>query len=472
MDNLLSSITGLSADSRKIEPGNMFVAISGTHQDGMAFVHQAVEKGAKIVVIPEGRTFSHEGVEIVHTKNPRSFLAQAAAGFYARQPQRIAAVTGTNGKTSTVNFTRQIWEKIGRSAASIGTLGVTGHGISGYSGMTTPDPVDLHRTFQELADKNINRLAMEASSIGIEQYRLDGVRLSAAGFTNLTRDHLDYHDTMESYLHAKRRLFGELLPEGATAIVNADTPEFADIEKLCKSRNIACWGYGSEGKELRLLARDILPEGQALSLEIFGQKFDLLLPLVGEFQAMNMLCACGLVLSESAALADRVVEAMSSVSGVAGRLQKVSGAPENIGVYVDYAHTPDALENILNALRPHVTGRLICLFGCGGDRDNGKRPVMGEISSRLADVTIVTDDNPRSENADHIRAQIISGCIEFPIEIGGRRHAIREAVSMLRNGDVLVLAGKGHEQGQIFADHTEPFDDLAEAGLALKESFP
>lgn len=472
MIDSLPEITMITSDSRQVVNGAMFVAIAGAHHDGKAFIKAAVDKGAKYIVVGVGSNVAPIGnAQILEVKNPRQFLAEAASVFYKTQPENIVCVTGTNGKTSTVNFVRQIWEKLGARAASLGTLGVLGHGIEDYSGMTTPDPVWLHTRLAELANKDIQNLAMEASSIGIEQHRLDGVKVSAAAFTNITRDHLDYHGTMDEYFVAKLRLFTTLLREDGVAVVNADAEYFDRIKSECQKRNITCWGYGKSGDEIKLISREILPHGQKLSLEILGESYSLELPLVGEFQAMNILCAIGLVMANGKFKVADILSAVEKISGVAGRLQLVKGAPTGCAVYVDYAHTPDALENILNALRPHTQNRLICLFGCGGDRDKGKRPQMGEISTRLADVTIVTDDNPRSENPDQIRLDILEGAGEGAKNIGGRHEAIREAVKMMEAGDVLVLAGKGHEQGQIFATHTEHFDDVEEAEAALREVF-
>ncbi len=465
----MKKFNGLSSDSRQIKQGYMFVAIPGSKLDGRNFIKAAIENGATAVVVPIGTKIEDKNVQVIETENPREFLCHAAAAFYGGKVQYVATVTGTNGKTSTVHFAREIWKALHEKSASLGTLGMVGEGLDGYSGMTTPDPVWLQQSLKTLSDKNFTHLAMEASSIGIEQYRLDGIKIKAAGFTNLTRDLLDYHGTMESYLQSKMRLFSELLDDQGVAVVNADVPEFEQIRQVCKTRNISCWGYGVKGHEIRLKSREVLPHGQKLELEIMGQSFEVMLPLVGLFQAMNVLCAVGLVLAENKFKAADIVDCLSSLEGVPGRLQQVQGT-QGFAVYVDYAHTPDALENILNALRPHTQARLICLFGCGGDRDSGKRPVMGEISTRLADVTIVTDDNPRSEEPSKIRADILKGCQKEVLEIGGRHDAIRQAVKMLRNGDVLVLAGKGHEQGQIFATHTEPFDDVFEAETALKEA--
>lgn len=469
--SFLSSCTGVTSDSREVRAGYAFVAISGARKDGADFIPQAIENGATHIIVEKGKNLSLEGVTLIETDNARFFLSCAAAAFYAGQPARVVAVTGTNGKTSTVNFARMIWEELGLRGASLGTLGLIGRGIEGYSGMTTPDPVTLHKALNHVAARGIERLAIEASSIGMDQYRLESVVVSAAGFTNLTHDHLDYHGSMESYLESKERLFSDLLSADGVAVVNADVPEFEGIRKICDRRSLSCFGYGWKGNGLRLVNRTAHAGGQVLDLEILGKEYNVALPLAGEFQAMNALCALGLVISEKGIDPAAAVEALSRLSPVPGRLQLVGGTPENIAVYVDYAHTPDGLETMLKALRPHTTGRLICLFGCGGDRDARKRPVMGDISSRLADITIVTDDNPRTENPDAIRAQILAACHGDVHEIGDRRAAIAHAVRMLRAGDVLALAGKGHETIQIFADRTEEFDDVLESAKAIGEVF-
>jgi UDP-N-acetylmuramoyl-L-alanyl-D-glutamate--2,6-diaminopimelate ligase len=335
--------------------------------------------------------------------------------------------------------------------------------------MTTPDPVTLHAHLADLAAAGITHLALEASSHGLHQFRLDGVKIKAAGFTNLTRDHLDYHMTMDEYRDAKLRLFSEVLAEDGTAVVNADAPEAALISKICADRKIRCWTYGQAGKDLRILESEPVSQGQKLKLEIMGRRAGLTLPLVGSFQAMNVLCAAGLAAALDENKLDDIIDTLPLLEGVPGRLQLVPGHPKNAAVYVDYAHTPDALENILASLRPHTDKRLVCLFGCGGDRDSGKRPVMGQIAARLADLVIVTDDNPRSEDPASIRASILEGAPNA-LEVSGRRDAIRQAISLLEEGDILVIAGKGHEQGQIFADRVDPFDDGNEAHSAMQEA--
>lgn len=469
MKSMISS--GLTSDSREVKPGYLFVAIPGSKVDGRNYIADAYARGAREFVVPVG-TERLELPDITWTEveNPRKYLALAAAQFYTGQPEKIVAVTGTNGKTSTVNFAEAIWSAIGVRAASLGTIGLRGLGLNSSGSMTTLDPVLLHQTLSDLSKKGVTHLAMEASSHGLEQNRLDAVKLCAAGFTNLTRDHLDYHQTMESYLAAKLRLFDTVLPEDGVAVVNADTTEYELIKADCVRRKMTCWGYGVNGHDIRMVDRELLPAGQRLKLDIFGQSVDVSIPLVGAFQAMNVLCALGLVLGAGGVETDTVLDTLPDLAGVPGRLQKVQFPKDHISVFIDYAHTPDGLENVLHALRPHTQGRLICVFGCGGDRDRGKRPVMGEIATRLADIAIVTDDNPRSEDPAFIRSEILAGA-KSATEIGGRRNAIHDAVAMLKSGDVLVVAGKGHEQGQIFADHTEPFDDYSESLTALTSRF-
>ncbi len=468
------SITGITSDSRAVKSGFLFVAIPGSKVDGRDFIASAVENGAKAIVAPIG-TNADLPPEIFYleVENPREYLALKAHDFYKKQPPVIVAVTGTNGKTSTVNFVRQFWELKGHKAASLGTLGLIGPNLDGYSGMTTPDAVELHRSLAEIAEKGITHLAMEASSIGIEQHRMDGVSLMAGGYTNLTRDHLDYHGTMDEYKKAKEQLFSRLMIAGNTAVLNADIPEFAELDQLCAERGIEVWSYGYHGKSIKILERKARPEGQDITLAFGGETKTLVLPLVGEFQLMNVLCSVGLAAAGDKKTVADYIDLIPSLAPIAGRLQKVDGQKDGHAVYVDYAHTPDALENVLNALRPHTTGRLICVFGCGGNRDKGKRPVMGEIANRLADVAVITDDNPRGEVPETIRADIEAG-IKSPkaelFNIEGRRNAIRKAITMMKVGDVLVIAGKGHENGQIFADHTEPFDDVEEARIILKEA--
>ncbi len=405
--------------------------------------------------------------------DPRLLLAHIAAAIYNAQPANIAAVTGTNGKTSTAQFVREIATALGHKAASIGTLGVIGPGLDHYGTLTTPDAITLHRILAELHGAGITHLCLEASSHGLVQARLEAVRIKAAGFTNLTRDHLDFHGTMENYYAAKARLFGEVLQPGGTAVINADVPEAADLAARAKAHGCNVLTYGLQGKELQL--QKIAPHGagQNLTIALFGKVHDVPLNIVGRFQVWNSLCALGLAIGLGLDAA-QALAALPKLSGVHGRLQHVGTHPSGAAVFVDYAHTPDALETVLKALRPHVSasGRLLTVFGCGGNRDKGKRPVMGGIAQRLADIAIVTDDNPRFEDAATIRAEILSGCAPQPImrEIGDRHEAIRSAIAQLRAGDILVIAGKGHEPGQIVGDTVLPFDDGAVARDYLEQA--
>lgn len=466
-------IRGLTADSRAIETGFLFAALPGTKLHGKVFIGDAVRRGAAALLIDDAQDLpalhrEYPGVPVMVDRNPRLRLARMAARFYAPQPKTIAAVTGTNGKTSVAAFTRQIWQHAGRRAASVGTLGVVGPDFDHPGALTTPDPVTLHRAMQDLARRQIDHVALEASSHGLDQFRLDGLEVAAAAFTNLSRDHLDYHPTMEAYLAAKARLFGELMPRGGVAVLNAEVPEFDRLVQLCRARSHRIYAYGTGVRtELRVLAARPGASGQELDLKVFGREYTVSLPLVGRFQAMNALAALGLALATGVAR-DQAVDALSHLMGAPGRMQHVASHPNGAPIFVDYAHTPDALENVLSALRPHCRGKLVVVFGAGGDRDAGKRPVMGEVTTRLADVVIVTDDNPRSEDPTAIRRAILAAA-PGATEIGDRGEAIALAVSRLSPEDLLVIAGKGHETGQIVAGVTHPFDDaeVARATVAL-----
>ncbi|MCD8497684.1 MAG: UDP-N-acetylmuramoyl-L-alanyl-D-glutamate--2,6-diaminopimelate ligase [Alphaproteobacteria bacterium] len=459
------SLKGLTSDSRKVKQGFLFAALPGAKADGAAFIADAIKNGASCILAGKDITAADISVPLVQVDNPRREFALLAAEFYGAQPETMVAVTGTNGKTSTAVFTQQIWEALGQKAVSIGTLGVHGAGLDKEGTHTTPDPAALHELLAELSDAGVNRAVMEASSHGLDQHRLDGVNLKAAGFTNLTRDHLDYHGTMEAYKAAKLRLFTEVLEENGLAVLNADVPEFDEFSTAALKAGRQVMSYGHNGAELQILEMNPVAEGLAVSLKLFGHQHDFTLPLIGAFQLYNALCAVGIAMAPEEA----AISALKFIKGVPGRMQGVGGHPAGAGVYVDYAHTPDALENVLKAARPHTEGKLICLMGCGGDRDKGKRPVMGKAACDLADHVIVTDDNPRSEDPAAIRADVLAGCHGDYEEVGGRREAIRHAVKILQAGDVLIIAGKGHEQGQIFKDHTEPFDDVSESQKALEE---
>ena len=462
-------ITGVTADSRKVAPGSLFVALPGTAADGRAFIPQALSQGAAAVLAPADTDAALAPI-LVTSGDVRRSYAIAARSFYGAQPNTCVAVTGTNGKTSVAAFCRQIWASLGLSAASMGTLGVlkqTGNVNQALTGpgLTSPDAADAARLLAELAADGVTHLALEASSHGIDQRRLDGVSLRAAAFTNLTQDHLDYHGDMESYRAAKMRLFDTLLPRGRTAVLNADSDAYSSFAAASIMSGLGVMAVGERGRDLTLVSRRAVPEGQRLVLDVRGTSHEVLLPLAGAFQASNALVAAGLCIA-AGETPDRVLAALEAITGAQGRLQRIPGGGRG-EVYVDYAHTPDGLETVLKALRPHATGRLIVVFGAGGDRDRAKRPLMGEIAGRLADVAIVTDDNPRSEDPAAIRRAVRQGCPDA-LEIGDRRAAIRHAVEQMRNGDVVIIAGKGHEQGQIVGGVTHPFDDATEAAEALR----
>jgi UDP-N-acetylmuramoyl-L-alanyl-D-glutamate--2,6-diaminopimelate ligase len=453
----------LTADSRAVQPGFLFAALSGTKTDGKKFIDDAVARGAAALLFDDAATLDLP-LPIVTDTNPRRQLARMAARFYAPQPKTIAAVTGTNGKTSVTVFLRQIWETLGTRAASLGTIGMFGPGIEQPGSLTTPDPVTLHRDLQMLAQAGIDHVALEASSHGLDQFRLDGLAPTAAAFTNLTRDHLDYHADMEAYFSAKARLFGELLPRGATAVFNIDAKETARLSRLAETRGQKIITYG-RNPAADIWLSDAIPEGlgQRITFSGFGEKRTLWVPLLGTFQAWNALCALALAIACDAPAAG-AFDAIAKLTGVPGRMQRIGDAP----VIVDYAHTPDALQTALNALRPFCTGKLIVVFGCGGNRDAGKRPQMGAVAQQLADTVIVTDDNPRFEDAATIRRAILAACPKAQ-EISDRATAIRAAIAMMQPDDVVLLAGKGHERGQIIGDKTLPFDDATVAASILQE---
>lgn len=456
-------IAGLTADSRRVQPGFLFAALQGSTAHGRDHLDQAAAAGAAVVLSRGDLGRSSPIPELVHPE-PRLALALAAAQFYPRQPRHIAAVTGTNGKSSTVDFLRQIWAHAARSAASLGTLGAIGPSGRMDLGHTTPDPVAIHATLQRLADEGVSHAAMEASSHGLDQRRLDGVRLSAGAFTNLTQDHLDYHGDMAAYLAAKLRLW-DLLPPGAPAIVSADAEAGPVFEAAARARGLRLITCGWRASDLKIKEIWPRPNGQRLELAWAGRTAVVELPLIGEFQALNAVCAAALALGlgeEDAA----VWAGLETLQPVVGRIEEVGATAEGAHVFVDYAHTPDGLDVLLRAARPHAPGRVILVFGCGGDRDRGKRPKMGAVAARHADVVIVTDDNPRSEDPAAIRAAILEAC-PGAAEIGDRRQAISTAVGMLRAGDALLIAGKGHETGQIVGAEVLPFSDQEEARRAL-----
>jgi UDP-N-acetylmuramoyl-L-alanyl-D-glutamate--2,6-diaminopimelate ligase len=458
-----AAIAGLTADSRAVAPGMVFAALPGLRADGRAFIADAVERGAAAVIAPAGTEWP-PGVPVrplIASADPRRTLALMAAAFHGAQPRSVVAVTGTNGKTSTVDFLRQIWTAAGERAASLGTLGLVAEGFPPGPSLTTPDPVALHATLAALARAGFGAAAMEASSHGLDQRRLDGVVLAAAGFSNLTRDHLDYHGSMEDYRAAKLRLFDTLLPVGAAAAActGMDAATLAALRAIAATRRLRLLTVGEDGEAVRLLDARPLPDGQALVLEAFGARHAIHLPLPGRFQADNALLAAALAVGAGLP-ADRVFAALPQLAGVRGRMERAAVLGNGAAVYVDYAHTPDALARLLAALRPHTAGRLHVLFGAGGDRDPGKRPLMGAAAAAGADRVWITDDNPRSEDPAAIRAAVLDGA-PGATDAGAREAAIAAALSDLGPGDVLAVAGKGHESGQEIAGIVHPFDDVA-----------
>ena len=456
-------VGGVTADSRAAKPGDLFVAVSGNKTDGMKFAADAVKAGA-VAIVSEQSGQGAAPVPYVLVPNARRALSLAAARLYPRQPSTIAAVTGTSGKTSVVAFTRQIWQAIGQAAASIGTIGVVSPKGEVYGSLTTPDPVELHRTMDRLAAEGVTHLAIEASSHGLDQRRLDGVRVSAGGFTNLSRDHLDYHPDLESYLRAKLRLFEEMIVASGAAVISADHAEAARVVAAASSRGLRVFTVGRDGDDIRIVKNEIDGYAQRLVLRHDGRKYDLHLPLVGEFQVENALVAAGLAIVTGTP-ADAAFAAVEDLEGAKGRLE-FAGRSGTAPVFIDYAHKPDALSKTLEALRPYVKKRLVVVFGCGGNRDPGKRPMMGAIAAEKADRVIVTDDNPRNENPAAIRAEILAAA-PGAIEIADRGAAIRGAIAGLEAGDVLVIAGKGHESGQIVGDRVLPFSDHEAVAAAL-----
>jgi UDP-N-acetylmuramoyl-L-alanyl-D-glutamate--2,6-diaminopimelate ligase len=462
-------VAGITSDSRHVHPGFVFVALAGSKADGARFAGDALKRGAVAILAGQDADVGATGgVPVVRARDPRRTLALMAARFYGlQQPATTVAVTGTSGKTSVADFTRQIYAALGHKAASLGTIGVVKPDGAVYGSLTTPDPVSLHKTLAELAADGVTHLACEASSHGLDQRRLDGVLLKAAAFTNLGRDHLDYHPSLEDYLAAKLRLFAELLPEDGTAVINADGAEAARAVAVAEDagRRVLTVGRAGEGLKLERLVREGFAQRMSVAHE--GRVFDIRLPLLGEYQAQNALVAAGLAIA-TGEVAGRVLPALQGLTGVKGRLEIIGEKRGGLAV-VDYAHKPEALAAVLDALRPFATGRLICVMGCGGDRDKGKRPIMGAIAVEKADVVIVTDDNPRTEKPEAIRAEILVAAPGAQ-EIGDRAQAIAAGVGMLAQGDVLVVAGKGHETGQIVGDKVLPFSDHDEIRKALEQS--
>jgi UDP-N-acetylmuramoyl-L-alanyl-D-glutamate--2,6-diaminopimelate ligase len=452
-------VTGLAVDSRAVKPGNVFFALAGGKTDGARFIDSAISSGA-VAIAGDHPPQGEARVPFVLTPNPRRSLALAAARFYPRQPAMIAAVTGTSGKTSVAAFTRQIWQRLGHASASIGTIGLVSPKRTIYGSLTTPDPIALHRQLDEIAREGVTHLAFEASSHGLDQYRLDGVCIAAGGFTNLSRDHMDYHPDVAHYLAAKLRLFRNLIAAGGAAVISADHDCSQAVIDAARARNLRTVIVGRKGdgarEGIRLIKAEIDGFAQKLELEHRGRRHAVRLPLVGEFQIENALVAAGLAISTGSE-PKAVFAELELLEGAKGRLERVAehnGAP----IFIDYAHKPDALAKALQALRPYAKRRLVVVFGAGGDRDAGKRPLMGAIAVENADSVIVTDDNPRSENPQAIRSAILNAA-NGAREIGDRTEAIRTAIAALQPGDALLIAGKGHETGQIVGDRVLPFSD-------------
>lgn len=464
-------ITGLSVDSRDVKDGHLFAALPGTRVHGGEFIQYALRMGAgAILTDAAGARIAAEELAasdaaLIVSEDPRQVLAYTAALWFGAQPEVMVAVTGTNGKTSVATFTRMIWTELGEEAVNLGTTGVEGV-WSAPLAHTTPEPITLHRTLAAAAREGVSHAAMEASSHGLVQRRLDGVNLAAAGFTNLSQDHLDYHASFDDYFEAKAGLFARVLSEGGTAVVNIDDPRGPDMAAIAAGRGQRVIAVGrTEGADLHLTAQRFDTTGQEVFFSWEKKGFRAYLPLIGGFQAENVLLAAGLVIG-CGEEPERVFETLEHLTGVRGRMQLVARRANGAAVFVDYAHTPGAVATALRALRPHVAGRIVVIVGAGGDRDRGKRPLMGRAAADHADVVIVTDDNPRSEDPALIRAAVMEGCPDAQ-EVGDRAEAILRGVDQLEPGDVLLIAGKGHESGQVVGEDVLPFDDAEQASVAV-----
>ena len=458
------AVTGLTCDSREVKPGYVFAALLGTVTDGRKYIEGAIEKGASAVLSTAGLELP---IPYISAENPRLAYAKMAAEFYKGQPKTLVAMTGTNGKSSTVEFLRQIWVYADKQAACFGTLGV--QAPSGYRPLThtTPDAVALHKTLSELKAEGVTHAAMEASSHGLDQYRLDAVNIAASGFSNLTQDHFDYHPNAEDYFQAKARLFMELTPPNAPVVINVNDEYGQRLVDICKARGQSVMQVGWSGQDIRI--DEVMPRAssQIVDLVLQGKRNKIELPLAGEFQVLNAVAALGLAMVTGVAM-DKALEALEHLTGVAGRMERAGQTKDGAPIFVDFAHTEDGLDKLLRSVRPHTMGKIIVAFGCGGDRDPDKRVKMGRVAAKLADEVIVTDDNPRTEVPASIRKAVLEGCPQA-IEIGDRDLAIRAGIEKLGSKDCLVIAGKGHEQGQIVGTKVIPFSDVEQVKLALKE---
>lgn len=462
-------VTGLAVDSREVRDGFLFAAMPGTRVHGAEFIQYALRQGA-VAILTDAQgariaadVLADSGAAVIVAEHPREALARAAALWFGAQPATMVAVTGTNGKTSVASFVRQIWLELGYAAVNLGTTGVEGAWNAPLR-HTTPEPITLHRALAEAAAHGVTHAAMEASSHGLDQRRLDGVTLKAAGFTNFTQDHLDYHETFEAYFDAKAGLFARVLPEDGTAVINTDDPRGIDLVAIAKARGCDVITVGRDGGDLRLSGQRMDATGQHIRIEFLGKSYQVRLNLIGGFQADNVLLAAGLVIACGAEPA-RVFETLDHLQTVRGRMQLAATRDNGASIFVDYAHTPDAIQTALRAMRPHVMGRLVAIIGAGGDRDATKRPLMGRAATENADLVIVTDDNPRSEDPAIIRAAVLLGAPDAT-EVGDRAEAILRGVDALGPGDALLIAGKGHETGQVVGDDILPFDDVEQASVA------
>jgi UDP-N-acetylmuramoyl-L-alanyl-D-glutamate--2,6-diaminopimelate ligase len=465
--DLSSLLTGLSVHTNDVEPGSVFVALPSVWEGkpgGEQYIQKALDRGAKVIVsVLPAPVDCPDDVCWIRVENAHLTLSQLAHAYYPAQPQKVVAVTGTNGKSSIVDFTFQLWRVAHYNCARMGTIGVQdskGHEYLGFAGLTTPDAIVVHRTLDALTGRGITHVAMEASSHALAQHRMDSVHLDVAAFTNLTHEHLDYHRDAETYFGAKARLFTELLPESGVGVVNRDDPLSARLEAMLSEKGIRAVTYGSQNADIQFKIQDLHGEGQDLTLSIFGNAHNVRFPLTGHFQVSNAMCALANAMLTGVD-ENRAVTALEHLKSVPGRLQKVGSQ-----VYVDYAHSPDALATALRALRPHTEGKLIVVFGCGGNRDPYKRPLMGKVASELADLVIITDDNPRHEDPAMIRQQIFDACPKAQV-IGSRSEAIQCAINSLKDGDILLIAGKGHETGQIVGTEIQPFNDVSVAEQVL-----
>lgn len=449
-------VTGFAIDHRKVADGTIFGAFRGAKSNGEDFIADAIASGAlAVVALPDAKVV---GAIHIAADNPRKAFAEIAARFFAPFPKHVTAVTGTNGKTSTAELSRQLWRMLGHNAASIGTLGVTTAEDQVRTGLTTPDIVTFLSNMSGLAREGVSHAIFEASSHGLDQYRIGGIPVSVVAFTNLSRDHLDYHGDMDSYFEAKMRLFDEIAADTATAVIWADDAWSDKAIARAKARDLNLITVGESGKGIRLIARKPTQLGQDLDVEVQGETYKIKLPLIGAYQAANALTACGIAIASGERVED-VIACLSRLQTVRGRLERAAITRSGAPIYVDYAHTPDGLDAAIKALRPHTQGRLIVVLGAGGDRDTGKRPLMGAVASKYADIAIITDDNPRSEDPYSIRAAIRKGAPDA-IDIGDRREAIATAIRMAASDDIVLMTGKGHEQGQIIGDRVLPFDDV------------